>query len=286
MISESKVDCVYLTALLGVRHPQLFKALKAWLLSQSVVVRILDNVKDIWARDFAPIQVADNALAKFRYAPDYLQGHEHLLTGDDVLNSFGDLGLCHRSEIVLDGGNAVGCRGKVILTDKIYRENPSWDRPRLRKHLEELFRVDHFIVIPKEPYDPVGHADGMVRFIDERAVLVNDYSGVDPAFGDRLFRVLRQAGLGIETLPYSHDRQSREGIPSSVGSYINFLRTGKTIVVPVYGTACDEIALERLAAVFPDVPVCPLPSTTLAGEGGVLNCVSATYRLPPRPVEP
>jgi len=285
MISASEANCVYLAGTLEARHPQQFRELQSQLLSRGISVRTLGSVNDIWVRDFAPVQVADNLLVKFRYAPDYLQGHEHLLTGDDVVEAFRDLGQCYRSEIILDGGNVVGCRGKAILTNKVYKENPGWDRPQLRKQLQELLRVDQLIVIPKEPYDPIGHADGMVRFIDERTVLVNDYSAVDPAFGDRLAESLRQHQLRIETLPYFNEGRSREGIPSAVGTYINLLQTDRVIVVPVYGAAQDETALAKLESLFGNVPTISLDCTNLAREGGVLHCVSVSYHIS-RQVQP
>jgi agmatine deiminase len=282
MIPASEANSVYLADLLEARHPKVFDELRKALTVHGVEVRCLTGVRDQWIRDFAPIQVADNLLVKFRYAPDYLQGHEHLITGDDVVEAFRDLGQCPRSEIILDGGNVVGCRGKAILTNKVYKENPHWDRPQLRKQLQELLRVDQLIIIPKEPYDPIGHADGMVRFLDERTVLVNDYSVVDPAFGDRLAGVLLKHQLQIEPLPYFHEGRSREGIPSAVGTYINLIQTERVIVAPVYGASQDEISLTKLESLFGSMPIISLDCTDLAREGGVLHCVSASYHISPK----
>jgi agmatine deiminase len=282
MIPESEVNCVYLAAMLEGRHPKVFKGLRETLTAYGVQVRRLMDVRDVWVRDYTPIQVTARASVKFRYTPDYLRGHEHLITGEDVVEGFRDLGQCHRSEIILDGGNVVGCRGKAILTDKVYKENLGWDRPLLRRQLRELLQVDQLIIIPKEPYDPIGHADGMVRFIDERTVLVNDYSIVDPAFGDRLTGVLRQHKLRIETLPYFHEGRSSEGIPSAVGNYINLIQTDRVIVAPVYGVAQDETALAKLESLFGSVPIISLDGTDLAREGGVLHCVSASYHISPK----
>ncbi|MFN4260908.1 MAG: agmatine deiminase family protein [Gemmataceae bacterium] len=282
MIPESEVNCVYLAAMLEGRHPEVFKGLRETLTAYGVEVRYLADVRDVWIRDYAPIQVTARALVKFRYTPDYLSGHEHLITGEDVVEAFRDLGRCHRSEIILDGGNVVGCRGKAILTDKVYKENPGWDRPQLRRQLWELLQVDQLLIIPKEPYEPIGHADGMVRFLDEQTVLVNDYSTVDPSFHDRLTRVLRQHRLQIETVPYFLEGQSRAGIPSAVGNFVNFLQTERVIVVPVYGTGHDEVALRKLESHFPSLPIVTLGCTDLARDGGVLNCVSASYCISPR----
>jgi agmatine deiminase len=276
VIADRHTNCVYLAAMLEGRHPKVFQGLRETLTAHEVQVRCLTDVCDVWVRDYAPIQVTAQDLVKFRYTPDYLSGYEYLITGEDVAEAFRDLGHCRRSEIALDGGNVVGCCGKAILTDKIYKENPGWDRPQLRKQLQELLQVDQLIIIPKEPYDPIGHADGMVRFLDERTVLVNDYSVADPAFRDRLTRVLQQHRLQIETLPYFLEGQSRAGIPSAVGNFVNFLQTGRVMVAPVYGTAHDEVALRKLESHFPSLAIVPINCTDLARDGGVLNCVSAS----------
>ena len=85
---------------------------------------------------------------------------------------------------MIDGGNIVRWYDAAIMTDEIYVENPGVERPRLRDRLRALLEVDRLILIPKEPYDKIGHADGMVRFVDSTTVLVNDYAILDPMFGD------------------------------------------------------------------------------------------------------
>jgi agmatine deiminase len=181
--------------------------------------------------------------------------------------------------IVLDGGNVVASRTKVILTDKVYRENPTVERPRLRRRMEELFGAE-CVFIPKEPYDPVGRSDGVVRFVSERRVLVNDYAGVDPAYRLRLRALLERSGLEVETLPMFHEkgRRRRGGLPSAVGLYINFLRVGDLVVVPGYDRAEDAEAVEKARKAMPHATVRQVPCRSLAEKGGVLNCVSWTIR--------
>ncbi len=278
MIADWDKNCVFLAAMLKTRHPELFTNLRETLADHKIEVRLLDNVRDIWTRDYAPLQIASDSLVKFRYDPDYLRNESDLRTGEEVVQSFGDLGSCSRSPIVLDGGNVVGSRTKAIVTDKIYTENLSWSRPDLREALQKLLQVKQLIVIPKEPYDPIGHADAMVRFIDEDWVLVNDYTQTDPAFGERLNAVLDAYNLSIKTIPYAPEEFVNAGIPSAVGCFVNFLHFQNVVIVPVFEIDQDRTAIEKLKEVFAPVPVIPLPSTGLAREGGVLNCVGATYR--------
>jgi agmatine deiminase len=282
MIPDRQHNLVFLADVLKERHPSVFASLQKILLSHGIEVRVLTTVKDIWARDYCPVQVAPKTLVKFRYEPDYLRDTPELKTGDEMLESLRRVGWCSRSSIILDGGNVVGSTSRAILTEKIYKENAGWIRSNLRNRLQKLLHVDELIVVPKEPFDPIGHADAMVRFIDDQTVLVNDYSEIEPDFGERLGNVLRRHKLAIEYIPYFHEKKTRAGIPSAVGCFINFLGTEKVLVVPTFGTEHDQAALKKLGSVFSGLPVVPLDCTDLARDGGVLNCVSASCRIPPR----
>lgn len=278
MIADGEVNGIFLADKFQGQCPSLFAKLREVLVSHGVEVRLLTEVKDIWARDYCPILVGPREFVKFQYTPDYLKACPHLRTGEEVIRSFADLGECVVSSIVLDGGNVVSSGSRAILTDKIYKENPSWERQELRLEIQRLLQVDHLIVVPKEPYDPFGHSDGMVRFVSESTVVVNDYSQADPSFGERLAECLQKTGLVAETIPYFCERYVRDGIQSAVGNYANFLRTKHVVVAPAYGHIFDQQAVDMLRALFPEVPVVPLDCTELGREGGVLNCITANFQ--------
>src|SRR5581483_8521279 len=104
MIPDSEHNCVFLATMLKVRHPVLFASLEKILTDHGVDVRMLDNVRDYWLRDFCPVQVDSDLFVKFRYDPDYLRDEPSLRTGDGIVKSFRGLGRCRRSSIILDGG--------------------------------------------------------------------------------------------------------------------------------------------------------------------------------------
>lgn len=43
--------------------------------------------------------------------------------------------------IILDGGNIIRCGKKVIMTDKVFQENPHLTREQLIKYLENRFEA-------------------------------------------------------------------------------------------------------------------------------------------------
>jgi agmatine deiminase len=279
MIPDWKTNSVFFSRLFPQRHRALWKQLTEILREHGVPFALLAKTCDVWARDYCPIQVQGKRFVKFRYCPDYLQGrYERLITHDDVCKQMEDLGNIQNPEIILDGGNVVSSRSKAILTDKVFRENPNWKQNRLRSKLAELLQVDQCVMIPQETGDTIGHSDGVVRFLKENLVVVNDYSKVDPAYGRRLRTALAKHGLEIKTLPHFREDRSEDGIPSALGNYINFLRVGNLIVVPAYGKPEDEKACRTLERLCPKATVIPLNCVKLSRKGGVLNCVTWTIR--------
>ena len=73
---------------------------------------------------------------------------------------------------------------------------------------EEVFQAE-CIFIPKQAGDDVGHSDGVVRFVAEDRVLINDYATVDPGYGTSLRTLLEKKGLEVETLPMFEDKRRR-----------------------------------------------------------------------------
>ena len=267
---------IYFSGLLPSRHPLVWAKLDRILLSHGIGFHLLDATKDVWCRDYLPVQVANRRFVKFVYDPDYLREYPELVTDEGVLERIPEIAECRRSDLVLDGGNVVGTSKTAILTDKVFRENPSRTEAEIVLALQELLEVERIVIIPTDPDDEIGHADGVVRFLDEERVMMNDYAEVNVDYGKQVGNVLRRAGFEIETLPHFFERYKRNGISLAAGYYVNYLRLESLVLVPAYGRPEDDEAVRRLERLIPSVPVIPVPCLELARDGGVLNCVSWT----------
>jgi agmatine deiminase len=272
MIPEWETNYLFLSDRLEKHFPTLFANLCSLL--NCVSIEIIPDTSDIWCRDYMPIQIEEGLFCRFVYSPDYLLGHEHLITPAEKcrLSFMEDY---RQEEIILDGGNVVASRTKVILTDKVYAENPSITRRRLADRLAQIFQAE-CIFIPRQAGDDVGHSDGVVRFVAENRVLINDYSGVDPTYGAKVRKMLETHGLEVETLPMFEEkrRRRRDDLLSAVGIYINYLRIGDLVVIPAYERPEDGAALEKVRHAMPDARVFQVSCRKLAEKGGVLNCIS------------
>jgi agmatine deiminase len=274
MIPDWETHRVMVSDFLPQKQPEVYRALLEAMGSEDVA--LIPDTKDIWCRDYMPVQTRSHRFIQFTYTPDYLRGYEHLRTPPEVCR-LPFMTNYFFSSLIVDGGNVVSNGSLKILTDKVFSENPELSPSAVRNQLETLLESE-CLFVSVEPRDKVGHADGLVRFVSENMVIINDYSDVDPLFGRRLRTSLEKRGLDVEVLPYvPEEAMGADGLPSAVGLYLNFLRVGNLVLVPVYGLPEDELALRKIESVLAGVRVIPVPSLHLAKEGGVLNCVTWNY---------
>jgi len=273
MVVDSQTNFLYLADSLPKAFPSFTKAFLNIINEAEIPFAFLPGTKDVWAVDYMPIQLSEDNYLQFTYQPDYLQDQKGQQTITDVTT------ICQRlkisptaSTIVLDGGNVVKASNKVILCDKVLKENPRYTKTSLADELKMLFNVEQIIFVPRQPYDFIGHADGMVRFVTSDTVLVNDYSNESKRFQDEIKGALKNAGLTTIDFPYSpyHNKHMLD----ATGTYINYLEMQDIILLPVFGLKEDGRALSLLNELFFNKKVISIISHDVAKHGGVLNCIS------------
>ena len=135
---------------------------------------LFDGAKDIWARDYMPIRTKRGQYISFRYEPSYLADDPQLRTNfkTDIAPHF-TLPVTY-SNINLDGGYVVfsPSKAKAVITDRVFSENPEYDKNTLLLELENLLEAE-IIIIPSLISDMTGHADGVVRFVNENTMIGN-----------------------------------------------------------------------------------------------------------------
>lgn len=244
---------------------RLFDALDA----QGVEYRLLDGTKDIWLRDFMPVHTKSGKYVSFHYEPSYLADMPEIRTDfrRDLASHFSPENLVY-SDVNLDGGNIVfsPSRETAVVSDRVFSENPAYSENALVRELERLLDA-RVIIIPSLASDWTGHADGMVRFLDERTALGNS-TPYQNGLEQRIARTLKASGIDTLDFPYFSSPNN-----SAVGSYLNFLETEKAMFLPIFGAPEDEKAIARANVLFLK-PVVPVKLNEIAEEGGCLNCIS------------
>lgn len=229
---------------------------------------LFDGARDIWARDYMPVGTKGGQYISFRYEPNYLADDPQLRTNfkTDIAPHF-TLSVTY-SNINLDGGNVVfsPSKAKAVITDRVFSENPEYDKNTLASVLEKLLEAE-IVIIPSLKSDMTGHADGVVRFVNENT-LIGNASPYKNGYEQRVKRALEKCGISVMDFPYFDSK----GI-SAVGSYLNFLETEKHIFLPVFGDALDETALKCAREIF-NKKIIPVNINEIAEKGGGLNCIS------------
>lgn len=212
---------VYTADTLPSRYKVVAQQLSQALRLAGVTTGELCGTRYVWARDYMPVPTPSGQLIWFRYAPDYLQSARWRLTITDSAAVTTALGLrVLGCELVVDAGNIVRSGSRVLMTDKVFRENPTIAPIPLGNRLAEALETDSITWPPAHPDDFTGHAHGLVHLVYERTALVNDYGTREPQYWRRLRNALRRAG--IEWVPVPCKSYTNRTYTSAVGDTLTF----------------------------------------------------------------
>jgi len=150
----------------------------------SIKYHEIPHVEDIWIRDWAPFLCADElentVAAKMLYNPSYYKKYEKIFAehdnqaGYDIANYLGYELIDF--PVIWDGGNITfNGKGTAFFTKQLITDNPQFSsKNNLRKLLSKI-GITKFYTTDVEPGDKTGHIDGMVRFKDEKTLLIGAY---------------------------------------------------------------------------------------------------------------
>ncbi len=283
MITDAQTNFVYFSELLQTKpeYSAFCERLTSILDKHKIGYAFLKETNDIWCRDYMPVQVTENKFIEYRYDPDYLQEKKYrkLKTYPDlVCDSIGLKTI--KSDLILDGGNVIKWGNKVILTDKIISENSTkYRKSELLSKLELLFEADSIILIPWFRGEIFGHADGMIRFIDDSHVFIDGYYlNCESEFRNKFYKVLKKNKLSPIEFVFDAQKQSNKN-----WGYLNFLQMNELLLFPQFGIEEDQQALEKIKQAFPDYAekrqIETLNCNDIIRDGGVLNCISWNIKL-------
>jgi len=274
MIQDIETNFLYLADKLKKEKYSAFLArFEKVLIANDIPFKYLSKTNDIWAVDFMPVQISTNKFVQFEYNPDYLQYKTKRKTISDVDSICKSISvLTEKSKLIVDGGNVIRTNNKVIMCDKVFKENPNLSEKEIIKQLQDAFEVENLFFVPWDKSDFTGHADGMVRFIDSDTVLINTYLKESLEY-QRSFRMaLHNAGLDWIEVPYNpYDNKPSS---SAEGVYLNYLQMKQAVIIPTFNRKEDDEAVKILEQVFIGQKIATLDSSEIAKEGGILNCIS------------
>lgn len=243
----------------------------------SVVYTCLDHAKNIWLRDFMPIELSSGEYATYRYNPDYLRNFKthqsEIVSWKDYLSSLYIKKNEELKDVIIDGGNVIRCGKYVVMTAKVFEENPEYTPAKLISLIEKTMQAE-LIVLPWDTKEIFGHADGILRYVGNNTVVMTNYRQFDKRMADRFVKCIQPYFKVIE-LNYNVERLDKRS-----WVYINWLETDKVLIVPKLNIPEDEQALKQIEAAFPAYRgrIEMVDVSGLVKIGGGLNCCSWIYR--------
>lgn len=281
MIQDNQCNRVFFSALLRERCPIAFRGLTEVLDKYEVPWSLLEGTNDIWCRDYMPLQVWPERFVSYNYNPDYL-----LHSAKDKATITDGKAVCEKAGfrcsdilgwLTLDGGNAVNAEGRVIMTGKIFEENPGMDIARASYDIQNILGA-RMVILPWDANEEFGHTDGICRYIGKDRVLMTNYADFDPEMAKRFRRALKGHFKKVEELSFSPRKAHKHS-----WAYINWLQTEQVLILPKFGIEEDEQALEQISRLMPEYAgrIEMVDARDLVIHGGCFNCCSWTIREEP-----
>lgn len=238
-------------------------------------ILLVDELYDIWMRDFTTVN--PNNPVQFTYTWVSMTKSKSV----EVQNSFqkfaNTLGVeRQKSDLLMDGGNIVdNYNGKVITTTRFLKDN-KLDITQGKEKLKELLNAKEVAILEPDE-DKLAHADGMVAWIDDNTLLVNDYSK-DMEYKNLVMKELKESFpdtkiIEVPVLFQENKPGQWDGFNSSCGVNLNLVLTKNNLYVPIFGMANDEKVLEIIKA-NTSKKVIPIEAEKVCPMGGSVRCLT------------
>ncbi|NJA04392.1 agmatine deiminase family protein [Methylococcaceae bacterium WWC4] len=253
---------------------------------------------DIWVRDTVFISLewqhpkAALQLANFRFNG---WGNKYPHADDDGLN----LALFAHPifkgfptatvDLVLEGGSVESDGQGTVMTTKNClfnpNRNPDLGETAIAGQVQNYLGAKRILWVEQTNLagdDTDAHIDTLARFCDAGTIAYTSCDdSEDPHFASlknmetqlQAFRTEAGQPYKLVALPLPKPIYDEDGqrLPAN---YANFLLINGAVLVPVYDDAMDALALERLAACFPDRKAVAVPCRPLVHQYGSLHCAS------------
>ena len=250
--------------------------------------------EDAWCRDHGPAFLINPA----RYIKKIIVDWGYNAWGnkyppydmDDVIPTRIALALdlpVYHPGIVMEGGSVDFNGAGTLITSTACllnkNRNPHLNQSQIEQYLVDYYGVDHILWVDEGIIgdDTDGHIDDTVRFVNEDTVITS----IEPNMADenhlllvhnlkqlKQMRLRNGKQLNIIELPMP-DPLYYEGqrLPAS---YANFYIANKSVIVPTYRCAKDEVALNIIQNCLPDRQTIGIDSTDIIWGLGSFHCLS------------
>jgi agmatine deiminase len=244
---------------------------------------IVEPFGDIWLRDTGPVVLGSGKARRAQGFGFNGWGGKYDLDGDQDIGErlANSAGLpFSKADWILEGGAIDHDGSGTVLTTEQCLLNPNRNtltREETEERLLEDLGFERVVWLGSGLFNDHtdGHVDNLARFVAPGRVAIPTPARDDPndATYKDAARRLRSTRLDVVTLPSPGRILDVEGdvIPAS---YMNFYIGNAAVVVPQYGAANDQAAVDVVQALFPERVAMGLRADHILTGGGSFHCIS------------
>ncbi len=246
---------------------------------------IIIPTDDVWIRDYGPMLGYDHTGMRggikgtYNHLPYYPQGRDNAMPFAWSQHTQTPL---HPTHLSIEGGNLLtDGAGTLFTTQKTLTANPQFaDRDELEMYLHRVLEYDKLIMTPRMKIERTGHIDLLIKLLDEKTVMIATPSSKwDTARLDEVMRIFKSEtnakgdAYHIIELPTPPLFFNWLVYPIR-RSYTNALTVNGRILVPIYQSKSDEIAIRRYEEHAKGYEIIPLDCATMINGGGAIHCMT------------
>jgi agmatine deiminase len=246
---------------------------------------IIIPTDDVWIRDYGPMLGYDadgqrgGVKAVYDHLPYYPQGRDNAMPLAWSTHTQTPL---MPLDLHIEGGNLLtDGMGTLFTTQKTLVANPQFATyADLQAYLHRVLNFDKLIITPRMRIERTGHIDLLMKLLDEKTVMLStpsskwDTARLDEvmsifkaqtnAKGDRYHIIeLPTPPLYFNWLVYPIRR-----------SYTNALTVNGRILVPIYQSKTDDIAIRRYEDHAKGYQIIPIDCSVGINGGGAIHCMT------------
>ncbi|MEM7183421.1 MAG: agmatine deiminase family protein [Spirochaetota bacterium] len=241
-------------------------------------VILVDDIFDIWTRDFTTINPANPVQFTYTSASTPTQAESQSI--QTSFTTFADKYSLTRgtSSYIIDGGNIVDdYNGNYITTTRFNTDN-SLTSSTSKTELKSVLGATNVAII--EPDDDVlAHSDGMVMWLENNVLLVNDYSTINSTLRTSVLAELTSSfpSATIVEVPVQYADNAAvsqvTNINSACGVNLNSVVTNNYVYVPTFNMSHDSSAVAKIRE-NTSRTVVEIDAQNVCALGGSVRCLT------------
>lgn len=250
---------------------------------------VVADYNSVWVRDYGPHTVylqGTNELAIIDWVYNRPRPADNLVPS--VIANFMNLPIyqmtVNPNKLVATGGNFMADgHGKGFSSNLILDENSNLTEAQINTIKYNYMGITPYVKMNTLPYDGIHHIDMHMKLLDDETLLVGQYpTGV--ADGPQIEANLQYVLNNYQT-PYGRPyRVVRIPMPPSPGgnyppssnyyTYTNSVILNGLVLVPIYGLALDQTALNIYQEAMPGYKIVGINMSSVISASGAIHCIT------------